>query len=229
MERQPGCESSADFAKLLAETRAGSNEAKEKLLLPYQDVFRRWHSQKMGHPISIFHDSDVTQQVFMSAWKNFDQFHGHTAEELESRMRTIFDHERNSIFRFWHRDKRDISREVHWEPARFEARPPQSMTNPLEELIQREEKKILGQALEGLSKEEVNVILWRYFYHVPYEQIGAKINRTPNAARMFCHRAKEKLLDIINHPPPGGPAKINEAFSPVDSLTQIPALIGGAV
>src|SRR5437879_4590354 len=106
------------------------------------------------------------------------------------------------MFRFWHRDKRDISREVHWQPDRFEARLPESVPNLLEQLTKLEERRIFREGLDRLTAEEVNVILWRYFYHLPYEQIGARINRTPDAARMFCHRAKEKLLGIINHPPP---------------------------
>jgi RNA polymerase sigma factor (sigma-70 family) len=201
MKRQPGCESSDNFAKLLAEARAGSEEAKGKLLLPYGELVRQWASQRLGRPFRIESDSDVSQEVFLSAWKNFDQFHGGKREELDGWMRAIFDNQFTSSTRFWHRDKRDISREVHWEPARFEARPPESATNLLGELIKREEEKILGQAIEELSAEEVHIILWRYCYRLPYEVIGTRINRTPGASRMFCHRAKEKLLERMRYPP----------------------------
>ncbi len=204
MERQPGCETPDEFAKLLAEARAGSEEAKGKLLIPYGELVRQWASQRLGRPFRIESDSDVSQEVFLRAWKNFDQFHGGKREELDGWMRAIFDNQFTSSTRFWHRDKRDISREVHWEPARFEVTPPEFMPNLLGELIKREEEKMVGQAIEGLSKEEVNVILWRYSYHVPYEQIGTRINRTPDAARMVCHRAKEKLLELIRYPPLSG-------------------------
>jgi RNA polymerase sigma factor (sigma-70 family) len=112
-------------------------------------------------------------------------------------MRKIFENAWNGIFRYWHRSKRDISREVSWEVDGPERSTPDQTDNPLSRLVSREEQGILRQALANLSSEELNAVVWHYFYGQDYEQIGTRMKRSPDAARMLCHRAKDKLRELL--------------------------------
>lgn len=196
MAGQPQCLSAAEFADLLAKARSGSKEAKEKLLLPYQEVFDKWATQRIGYSLSPLHDSDLTQEIFLSAWSNFLQFEGDTPEALDAWMRRIFENGWNTMYRFHHRSKRDVSREVSSEVIASDTR--DRAPDSLSFLVRSEEQGILREALANLSPEELHVVVWRYFYGQDYKHIGTRLGCLPDAARMLCHRAKKKLRELLS-------------------------------
>src|SRR5438105_2340340 len=76
----------SQFAKLLAEARAGSSAALGEALLACSAVLKR-HTHRLLGPATMrskWDDSDLLQMTFLEAQRSFAQFKGTTVEEFLS-------------------------------------------------------------------------------------------------------------------------------------------------
>ncbi len=194
MERQPGGNFFNNFPKLLREARAGSNEAKEKLFVPFQHALRRWANRTAGRQLRPESDSDIVQGIFVRAWQSFEEFGGETEKEFISWLRAIFQNELNQIFRFHHQKKRDISRTVALDETIAEHMVVGETTTPLDGLILAEGRKAVRNALRELPKEYLPFVALHYSRGMTYEEIGEKLHCSPESARKKCERAKKQLI-----------------------------------
>jgi RNA polymerase sigma-70 factor (ECF subfamily) len=200
MERQPGGGFFDDFAKLLHEARGGSKDAKDKLYLPYRDLFDEWADRRFGmkrRPFRADRDSDVVQGIFLVAWRSFEQFKGETEEEFTSWLKTIFHNELNAQFRFHHRERRDIFRTVPLDRV-AEGNLALETESPLQMIISKEEEKMAYEAIERLPDESIWCLLMRYHHDLTYEEPGQTLDCSAEAARKKCDRA---LVDLLEHLP----------------------------
>jgi RNA polymerase sigma factor (sigma-70 family) len=64
-------------------------------------------------------------------------------------------------------------------------------------IVQREELEPVLQALECLSPLMQSCVVFRYLQQESYEQIGARLERTPHQARALCHKGLSELRRLL--------------------------------
>ncbi len=69
---------------------------------------------------------------------------------------------------------------------------------PGSQAVANERREQVQQALKRLAKEYRTVILWHNRDGLSWPQIGLKLNRSPDAARMLWKRAVQQLKDILH-------------------------------
>src|SRR5688500_12674425 len=105
-------------ARWLGPARAGSAEALGRLLEEFRGylltVARQQLDPGLGPKVS---PSDVVQQTFLEAQRDFRHFHGDTDEELKAWLRRLLQHNLADMTRRYRgTGKRDAAREVRLPP-----------------------------------------------------------------------------------------------------------------
>ncbi len=183
----------------LAAARAGSREALGRALETcrnYLLVVAREHLdpdlQAKGGA------SDVVQETFLEAQRDFARFRGTSDAELLGWLRQILvNNVANFTRRFRATGKRAVGREVALA-ADDSARPggidpAASGLTPGTEAAQREQAEALHRALERLPEDYRRVIGLRYLEGRSFEEIGRLLDRSADAVRKLWTRAMERL------------------------------------
>jgi RNA polymerase sigma-70 factor (ECF subfamily) len=192
----PGTE---DFERWMDEARAGSKEALGEML----EMCRRYllsiaqgelapDLQAKGSP------SDLVQETFLEAQRDFVQFGGTSEQELLRWLRQILLHNVGTFSRlFRETSKRDLTREITAGAGPFENTlwniVPDDGSSPSRVAMQHEQAVALQRALARLPDDYRQVIMLRYEQQHAFEEIGRRMNRSPEAVRKLWARAMERL------------------------------------
>lgn len=130
---------------------------------------------------------DLTQEVFYQAIKNFHTFSGHSSVET-----WLFAIARNCLRNFYRRKKyrelllKKISpHEVHHG-------------TPEEEVIKKEKKKTLMDAVSQLEDLPKEIVALRVYGELSFKEIAALVNKSESHTRIIFHRAKLKILKELD-------------------------------
>jgi|SRR5262245_10279720 len=137
--------------------------------------------------------SDLVQDTFLEAQSAFDRFRGTSESELRAWLRQLLHHR---AAKFGRRYRTTLKRRLAREAAlpRAEAPGPAGrLPTPSVQLIAGEQAHRLHQALEGLPDDYRRVITFRYVDQYSFEEIGRRMGRTANAARLLWLRAIERV------------------------------------
>lgn len=149
--------------------------------------------------------SDLVQQTFLEAQRDFSGFRGTTQAALLAWMRQLLLHNLANFRRDFQRDKRRATREIALGPAdssgpgagQLDARTP----TPSMELMQAEQVLALELAVARLPEDYRRVIQLRYHEERSFETIAELMERSPNAVRKLWSRAIERLqLELDANP-----------------------------
>jgi RNA polymerase sigma-70 factor (ECF subfamily) len=199
-------ETSPNTAHWLGAARAGSREALGQALEACRHYLLAVAGEELDpHLQSKGGASDLVQQTFLEAQKDFGQFHGGTEEELLAWLRRLL---QNNIADFTRRyrdtGKRQAGREVALQAETPSGAGPRLATDtptPSQHLMAQERSEQLRCALERLPEEYRRVITLRYQEERSFEDIGRLMERTPNGARKLWLRAVERLQQELEAPP----------------------------
>jgi len=144
--------------------------------------------------------SDLVQDTFLDAHRDFKRFEGGDADDLCVWLRGILMH-RLANFRRHYREteKRRIDREVAFPKSEgpqgreFSGRDP----TPSREYERRERSKVLRDALERLAEKHRAVILLRHEERLTFGEIGLRVGISEEAARKRWGRAVERLREEL--------------------------------
>ncbi len=189
---------------LVAQARAGSQAALGRLLELYRNYLRVMARTMIGQTLRVRLDaSDLVQETFLKAHREFGQFLGTTEPELVAWLRQILVRTLASEARH-HRGKgRDYKRDEPLEvlldrsisaAQRALAAP---LSSPSSIVARREQSVLLADALERLPADYREVFLMRNLEHIPFEEIAVRMGRSPGAARMLWTRALKKLSQLL--------------------------------
>ena len=137
--------------------------------------------------------SDLVQDTFLDAQASFGRFRGNSEGELRAWLRRLL-HHRAAKFgrRYRATQKRRVDRE-----GRALAHPsvsgPKAGPTPSTAVMADEEAGRLRQALERLPEDYRRVVALRYVEQLSFEEVGRRMDRTPNAARLLWLRAIERV------------------------------------
>jgi RNA polymerase sigma-70 factor, ECF subfamily len=182
---------------LIRQARAGSNDALGRLL----DGCRRYLLQIADDDLdprlrAKGGASDIVQETFLEAQRDFGEFAGESEPELLAWLRNRLQYRIAKFVRtFRGTAKREVGREVPLggDSSRVGPDPASDQPSPSEQVLQDERDHALERAMERLPEEHRRVIQLRYREGLSFEQIGEALERSPNSARKVWARAIERL------------------------------------
>jgi RNA polymerase sigma-70 factor (ECF subfamily) len=200
MSARPDDVTLADVQRLrkwLAEARAGSADALGRLLEFFRFYLTRVARSEIADGLQAkCGASDVVQDTFLEAQRDFPRFDGGCEEDLKAWLRQILVNNLKNVHRHYAgTDKRRVDREAPLEAAGAATGP-----GPATLAVQREQQDALDAALARLPDQYLRVVLLRNREHLSFEEIGATIGRTAEAARKLWARAIEQLQTELNPP-----------------------------
>jgi RNA polymerase sigma-70 factor (ECF subfamily) len=149
--------------------------------------------------------SDLVQDTFLDAQRDFGRFHGTTEAELKAWLRQMLLHNvANFARRYRDTAKRQVDREIGL-PASGDSearglRLVAEALSPSGQAMANEETQAVSRALERMPPESRQVLLLRYQDEKTFEEIGAIMQRTASAARTLWLHALEQLQREMENP-----------------------------
>lgn len=191
-------ESARDMSEWLTTARAGSLEALGQALDSCRNYLLRVAQRELGPELRAKGGaSDLVQETFLEAQRDFAQFQGSSEVELRAWLsRLLVNNVCNFSRRFRDTDKRAIDREVS---LRRDASSegfggPQAATpSPSAHAMEQELAQELQRSLARLPEDYRRVIELRFLEERSFEEIGRLTGRSPDAARKLWARAIERL------------------------------------
>lgn len=194
----------ADVEGLLAAARAGSEDALGRLLETYRGYLLGIANEELDPNLQgKLGGSDLVQETFLKAHAEFDKFRGRSREEWLSWLRTILRNHLSNVDRRYQRTgKRSVSRERPLgDPSGFTGRLAAEGDSPSSLARARERDEQLGAALEQLPESQRQLIQWRNYEMMSFEEIGHRLGKSAEAARKLWARALQRLQRQLDPPP----------------------------
>jgi len=149
--------------------------------------------------------SDLVQETFLEAQRDFAHFRGTSEGELRAWLRQmLLCNLANFARRYRGTAKRDLGREVPLEPAGSQAAgdgPAADTPSPGGQAVAHERAEAVRQALQRLPEDYRQVLLWHYQEQRSFEEIAGLLGRTANAARKLFARALERFQQEMGAEP----------------------------
>jgi RNA polymerase sigma-70 factor, ECF subfamily len=200
-------EPAGDVAQWLPAARAGSREALGKVLEAARQYLLSIARQEFDPDLRAKNSpSDVVQETFVEAQRDFGRFQGNTEAELLAWLRQLLLHRVGKLRRRY-RDtqKRQLAREVALggddSSSGLAGILAAGSLSPSGQAMENEQDEALQAALGRLPEDYRRVITLRYQEQLPFEEIGRLLERSPDAARKLWARAVERLLEELDPPP----------------------------
>jgi RNA polymerase sigma-70 factor (ECF subfamily) len=197
-------EESRNPEELLARARAGDHEAFGQLLAQYRNYARLLARTSIGTALRLRLDpSDLVQETFLEAHRDFPRFEGSTERELLAWLRRILARNLADFARRQKAGLRDYRRQESLEAIleRSNARMQQALaaaaSSPSAAAARREEAVLLADALSGLPPDHREVIVLRNLERLRFDEVAARMGRSPGAVRMLWTRALERLSGAL--------------------------------
>ncbi len=200
------------FLHHLQDARGGSQAALGWLLDAYRQYLLAAAHQQLDPDLRAkVATSDLVQQSMLEALAHFDGFNGQTPEEWAGWLCRILAHNLADARRqFRDSQKRQVCREMSLADAPLAALAEVVVSDadsPSAEAIANEEETALQRALAALSEADLQVVQWRSFERLPFEEIGTRLGCSAEAARKRWARAVEQLGESLERPDESRQAK----------------------
>lgn len=191
-----------DLEPLLSAARAGDRDAQGRLLDQCRAYLLYVANEKLDSRLQARGGgSDLVQETILNALIAFPEFRGSTLEELHGWLRAILLNVIADFRRHHLADKRNPRAEESLDD-------PDSRNDLLDKLVHdspppdgkailRERLEALRNALARLPGEYREVLQLRHERKQSFDQIGAALGRSPDAARMLHARAVKQLSKIM--------------------------------
>jgi RNA polymerase sigma-70 factor (ECF subfamily) len=199
-------ESPGDAAHHLPAARAGSSEALGQLLEACRGYLLRIANEGVAADVQAKGGaSDLVQETFLEAHRDFARFQGNTEAELLAWLRCLLLNNVANFARCYRAGKRQVGREVPLAGSDssttggvgFGA----NTSTPSMEAMAREKAEAVARALERLPEDYRRVIALRNQERREFEEIGRLMERSADAARRLWSRAIERLQQELDKTP----------------------------
>ncbi len=198
------CDRSLNPTELLAKAKSGVGDSLGNLLQLYTNYLRLLAASQIDHRLRArVAPSDVVQETFYEAQRDFDQFRGETEREFLAWLRRILV---NNLARLVEEHvlaaKRDVRREISLErisagversTARLEEVLVDQGASPSSRVQNRERAAILADLLAELPGDYNEVLLLRHVKGLPFKEVAEQMGRSQGAVRMLWLRAIGQL------------------------------------
>ena len=203
MEERP------DPERLLAEARQRQSECLGTLLELYRNYLHLLARTQIDlHLKGRVDASDLVQETYLDACRDFSRFRGASERELLGWLRQILicnlarAAQRQLVAK--RRDaRRDVSLDLHLQDlersaARFEAVLLSPQSTPSHQAQRRERVALVADHLARLPPDYRDVIVLRNLEGLPFSEVAKRMGRSPGAARVLWVRALDQFRRLID-------------------------------
>ena len=199
----------SNMEHLLQQARAGTPECLGKLLQYYANYLRLLASTHIDEKLRArCSPSDIVQETYCEAHRDFEQFRGETEAEFLAWLRTILAHNlAREVERHILAAKRDVRREIPLDrigaaldrsAMRLGSVLADTGPSPSSNIHRQDRAVILANYLAQLSADYQEVLVLRHCEGLSFGEIAQRMKRTSGAARMLWLRAISRLRDQID-------------------------------
>jgi RNA polymerase sigma-70 factor (ECF subfamily) len=202
----PSSELGGDFLRRLDQARAGLPESLGQLLMSCRNYLLLAASRKLGADLrSKVNPSDVVQETFLDAQRDFGRFHGDTEDELRAWLyRILLNNLANAGRHYRDAEKREVGREITLPDGDGNGEALGELIRdtptPSEWMAIQEEVAALERALDELPEQYRQVLRLRYQEQRTFADIGTRLNCSAEAARKLWARAVDHLQKKLSAP-----------------------------
>jgi len=189
---------------LLAQARAGDTAALGQLFELYRNYLRLIARPMIDGALKLKLDaSDLVQETFLKAHRQFADFAGRDEPELMAWLRRILVRTLAEQARYHRSCARNVRRQVSLEALLEQAGGAaqealaDSLPSPSSLAVRRERAVLLADALEKLPADYREVFVLRNIEHIPFNEIATRLGRSPGAARVLWTRAMQRLSQLL--------------------------------
>lgn len=146
--------------------------------------------------------SDLVQETYLEAQRDFPRFSGASEEQLMAWLRRILQRNLSNFARSYRdTDKRDLAREtapiLNGNGKTLGHSLVSEIPSPRGQAIAAEQAIQLEHALASLPDESRQVILWRQIDRLSFKEIGEMLGKSDEAARKIWFRSLERLRQYL--------------------------------
>ena len=195
--------------QLLAAARRGAAQPLGQLLELYRNYLNLLAAAQVDKKVQVrCSPSDVVQETFLEAYRDFAQFAGGTEAEFVAWLRRILI---NNLLRVHERHVRARRRCVHREvsfgdfnaaleesTARLEAVLAGREGSPSSEAGRHESAVLLADQLATLPPDYRQVLVLRHIKGMPFQEVAVQMGRSQAAVRMLWLRAVANLRERLS-------------------------------
>jgi RNA polymerase sigma-70 factor (ECF subfamily) len=189
---------------LLEQARGGDEAALGQLLELYRNYLRLVARSLISGALRVkLEPSDLVQETFLKAHREFAQFAGQGEPELVAWLRKILVRSLANQVKHHRRQARNYQRQESLEQLldrsglAIQQALASSISSPSEQASRREQAVLLADALSQLSDDYREAFIRRTLEHIPFETIAAEMGRSVGAVRMLWARAVRRLTQIL--------------------------------
>jgi RNA polymerase sigma-70 factor (ECF subfamily) len=198
----------SEIDRLFTSAREGSTSSLGRLLTLYTNYLKLLVMTQLDNRLQVrVSPSDIVQESFFEAHRDFAQFRGQSTAEFVAWLRRIVV---NNILRVVEQhvlaEKRDVRREVSLQDisrrmeqstVNMEALFTAAADSPSGCVVRREDEVLLANALAELTPDYRDVIVLRHIEGLPFEDVAKRMDRSAGAVRMLWLRALKKLRESL--------------------------------
>jgi len=189
----------------LRAARAGSSDALGEVLQAYRQYLLKIANKEIDQALQVKGGaSDLVQETFLEAARDFSHFHGGSAGELRAWLRCmLMRHVVKQSRRFRKTNKRRLDRECSLETFLASSSDAEDAallgghSTPSQHVAAEEELHLLNQTLEHLTGDYRRVMQLRYKEGRSFEEIAFLMDRSANAVRLVWLRALDRVRHIL--------------------------------
>jgi RNA polymerase sigma-70 factor (ECF subfamily) len=199
-------EPAPEIAQWLPEARAGSREALGRALEACRDYLLLVANRQLDPDLRAKGGaSDLVQETFLEAQRDFSQFRGTSGGELLAWLRQMLLHNLGAFRRHYrYTGKRRVDREVSLTAdgtsSGLSLEPAGDSNSPSGQAMELEETQAVQRALDRLPDDYRRVVVYRYREGRSFEEIAELMQRSANAVRKLWFRAVERLQQQMENP-----------------------------
>ncbi len=192
--------------ELLARARQANDEGLGALLELYREYLGVLARARLGGRLrGVVNPSDLVQQTFLEACRDFGQFQGTTGAQWQAWLRRILAHNLAALVeRHVQARKRDVRRQVPLDQGSAPGEswpgnnaPPGPGSSPSAQAQRREAAAMMADRLARLPVPQREVLRLRNLEGLAFEEVARRMGRTPGAVRVLWVRALDRLRLLL--------------------------------
>jgi RNA polymerase sigma-70 factor (ECF subfamily) len=195
--------------QMIAEARAGTDAALGPLLELYRNYLRLLARVEIGRRLQGKLDaSDLVQETFLEAHRNFLHFRGTSEPQFVSWLRQILAAKVANLLRHYlgtqGRDVRleqglaaDLDNSSRWLGEELVA----ALSSPSQQADRREQAVLLANALERLPQDYREVLVLRHLEGLSFPEVARRMGRTLDSVQKLWLRGLARLRQVFGEVP----------------------------